>query len=89
MQDCGEDRAAEAHFVLIPSYNSGARFFETIAAMRRCWRRVCVVIDGRTSGIAEVLAERCRDHRNPFATPGEMSYPTGCLMRGYFKSSRH
>jgi len=39
--------------VLIPSFNTGAKLFETVAEARRLWRPVWVVIDGSTDGTAE------------------------------------
>jgi hypothetical protein len=44
-----------AHIVLIPSYNTGARLFETIASVRRPGWPVIVVIDGSTDGTGEAL----------------------------------
>ena len=43
------------HVVLIPSYNTGARLFDTIDAVRRCGLPVIVVIDGSTDGTGETL----------------------------------
>ena len=34
------------HIVLIPSYNPGARVYDTVAAARRYWNPVWVVVDG-------------------------------------------
>jgi glycosyltransferase involved in cell wall biosynthesis len=47
-----------SHLVLIPSYNTGAKLFETVAAAQRAWQPVWIVIDGSTDGTGEVLAER-------------------------------
>jgi len=44
-----------AHVVLIPSYNTGARLFATIAAVRRFGLPVIVVIDGSTDGTGDRL----------------------------------
>jgi glycosyltransferase involved in cell wall biosynthesis len=44
-----------AHVVLIPSYNTGARLFDTIARVRSCGPPVIVVIDGSTDGTGEAL----------------------------------
>ena len=44
-----------SHVVLIPSYNTGARLFQTVAAIRRQEYPVWVVIDGSTDGTAEEL----------------------------------
>jgi glycosyltransferase involved in cell wall biosynthesis len=43
------------HLVLIPSYNPGPKVFETVAAARRCWQPVWVVVDGSTDGTGEAL----------------------------------
>jgi glycosyltransferase involved in cell wall biosynthesis len=43
------------HVVLIPSYNTGPRLFETIAAVRRCGLPVIAVIDGSSDGTGERL----------------------------------
>ncbi len=54
-------RAAQTHLVLIPSYNTGAKLFETVAAARRYWGAVWIVIDGSTDGTGEALAALWRD----------------------------
>lgn len=51
---------AETHFVLIPSYNTGAKLFETVADALRHWQCVWVVIDGSTDGTGETLAALSR-----------------------------
>jgi glycosyltransferase involved in cell wall biosynthesis len=38
------------HLVLIPSYNTGARLYATVAEARAQWNPVWVVIDGSTDG---------------------------------------
>jgi glycosyltransferase involved in cell wall biosynthesis len=43
------------HVVLIPSYNTGSRLFDTIAEVRQCGFPVLVVIDGSSDGSAEKL----------------------------------
>jgi glycosyltransferase involved in cell wall biosynthesis len=43
------------HVVLIPSYNTGARLFETIARVRALGWPVIAVIDGSTDGTGEQL----------------------------------
>ena len=51
-----------SHFVLIPSYNTGAKVFETVREARRYWDPVWVVVDGSTDGTAEALqASRSED----------------------------
>lgn len=52
--------SATRHLVLIPSYNTGAKVFETVAEAQRYWRPVWVVIDGSTDGSGEALAERAQ-----------------------------
>ena len=46
-----------SHLVLIPSYNSGAKVYETVAQARVYWNPVWVVVDGSTDGTASVLQE--------------------------------
>jgi glycosyltransferase involved in cell wall biosynthesis len=43
------------HVVLIPSYNPGKRVFDTVAAARRHWNPVWVIVDGSTDGSAAAL----------------------------------
>lgn len=43
------------HLVLIPSYNPGAKVYETVRAARQYWRPVWVVVDGSTDGSAAGL----------------------------------
>lgn len=46
-----------SHLVLIPSYNSGAKVYETVAQARAHWSPVWVVVDGSTDGTATQLQE--------------------------------
>jgi glycosyltransferase involved in cell wall biosynthesis len=46
---------SSTHLVLIPSYNPGAKVYETVAAARRAWSPVWVVVDGSSDGSAEGL----------------------------------
>jgi hypothetical protein len=55
------------HVVLIPSYNTGSRLFETIAAVRRCGLPVVAVIDGSTDGTGEGLVRLAADDPALFA----------------------
>src|SRR5579862_9794901 len=50
----GPERSA-THLVLIPSYNPGAKVFETVQGARQQWNPVWVVVDGSTDGTAEAL----------------------------------
>src|SRR5262245_22723169 len=43
------------HAVIIPSYNTGRKVYETVAAARAQWAPVWVVVDGSTDGTAEGL----------------------------------
>jgi glycosyltransferase involved in cell wall biosynthesis len=45
------------HVVLIPSYNTGPRLFETIAAVRALGWPVIVVIDGSTDGTGDTVIQ--------------------------------
>jgi glycosyltransferase involved in cell wall biosynthesis len=46
-----------SHLVLIPSYNAGAKVYETVAQARAHWYPVWVVVDGSTDGTAAVLQD--------------------------------
>ena len=46
-----------SHLVLIPSYNSGAKVYETVAQARAYWNPVWVVVDGSTDGTTAVLQD--------------------------------
>jgi glycosyltransferase involved in cell wall biosynthesis len=43
------------HVVVIPSYDTGPKVYETVAAARAQWQPVFVVVDGSTDGTAEGL----------------------------------
>lgn len=43
------------HLVVIPSYNPGAKVYDTVKAAREQWEPVWVVVDGSTDGTAEGL----------------------------------
>jgi len=49
--------ASRTHLVLIPSYNPGAKVYETVRAARRLWNPVWVVVDASTDGTAEGLTD--------------------------------
>jgi glycosyltransferase involved in cell wall biosynthesis len=48
--------SSSTHLVLIPSYNPGAKVFETVRAAREQWQPVWVIVDGSTDGSAATLA---------------------------------
>jgi glycosyltransferase involved in cell wall biosynthesis len=45
------------HLVLIPSYNPGAKVYETVREARQFWSPVWVVVDGSTDGTLEGLRQ--------------------------------
>jgi glycosyltransferase involved in cell wall biosynthesis len=49
------------HLVLIPSYNPGWKAYETVAAARRQWNPVWVVVDGSSDGTACGLQAMAQD----------------------------
>lgn len=46
---------SRTHLVLIPSYNTGARVFQTVREARQFWHPVWVVVDGSSDGSGEGL----------------------------------
>jgi len=48
-------KPSRTHLVLIPSYNPGDIVYETVAAARRYWESVWVIVDGSTDGTSEGL----------------------------------
>lgn len=46
---------SSTHLVLIPSYNPGAKVYETVRAARKYWTPVWVVVDGSDDGSGEGL----------------------------------
>ncbi len=49
--------ASASHLVLIPSYNPGAKVYDTVRAARQQWTPVWVVVDGSSDGTAAGLQE--------------------------------
>jgi glycosyltransferase involved in cell wall biosynthesis len=49
------------HLILIPSYNTGDKLFETVRAARAHWAPVWVVVDGSTDGTAPRLRDMVSD----------------------------
>jgi glycosyltransferase involved in cell wall biosynthesis len=49
--------ASTTHLVLIPSYNTGAKVYETVREARASWNPVWVVVDGSTDGTERGLRE--------------------------------
>ncbi|MBP6893090.1 MAG: glycosyltransferase family 2 protein [Gammaproteobacteria bacterium] len=52
--------SSRTHLVLIPSYNTGPKVFETVREARAQWNPVWVVVDGSTDGTAEQLQQMAR-----------------------------
>jgi len=52
---------SNTHLVLIPSFNPGARVYETVRAARAQWDPVWVVIDGSTDGTTDGLRKMADD----------------------------
>jgi glycosyltransferase involved in cell wall biosynthesis len=48
---------SSSHLVLIPSYNAGAKVYETVAQARAHWNPVWVVVDGSTDGTSAGLRD--------------------------------
>lgn len=48
---------SSTHLVLIPSFNPGAKVYETVQAARRQWNPVWVIVDGSTDGTTAGLQE--------------------------------
>lgn len=46
---------SRTHVVIIPSYNTGPKVYDTVREARRQWAPVWVVVDGSTDGTAEGL----------------------------------
>jgi hypothetical protein len=49
--------ASATHLVLIPSYNTGPKLFQTLGDARAVWNPVWVVVDGSTDGTAEAAMQ--------------------------------
>ena len=48
---------SRTHVVVIPSYNTGATVYATVAAARAMWAPVWVVVDGSDDGTGQVLQQ--------------------------------
>ena len=53
--------ASASHLVLIPSYDTGPKVYETVRAARARWTAVWVVVDGSTDGTADGLVAMAGD----------------------------
>ena len=52
---------SRSHLILIPSYNTGPKFFETVCAARQFWQPVWVIVDGSTDGTTDALQALARN----------------------------
>lgn len=52
---------SRTHLVLIPSFNPGAKVYETVREARRFWAPVWVVVDGSNDGTLEGLRKLAQD----------------------------
>jgi glycosyltransferase involved in cell wall biosynthesis len=57
----GTEHRSATHLVLIPSYNTGPKVYETVTAARARWCPVWVVVDGSDDGTAAGL-QRLAEH---------------------------
>jgi glycosyltransferase involved in cell wall biosynthesis len=54
--------SSSTHLVIIPSYNTGAKVYETVRSARAAWSPVWVVVDGSDDGTADgLLAQAAAD----------------------------
>ena len=56
-----EPAASTTHVVVIPSYDTGPKVYDTVAQARAQWCPVYVVVDGSTDGTAEGLQRLAAD----------------------------
>jgi glycosyltransferase involved in cell wall biosynthesis len=54
------EHPSHSHLVLIPSFNTGPKVYETVAQARAAWNPVWVVVDGSTDGTAQGLQDMAR-----------------------------
>ncbi len=55
MSSVANEAASKTHLVVIPSYNTGAKVYDTVREARAVWTPVWVVVDGSDDGTAEGL----------------------------------
>src|SRR5206468_714722 len=89
------EEASRTHIVLIPSYNPGARVYETVQAARRSWNPVWIVVDASTDRseehtselqsrsdlVCRLLLERSSVHPDPHSFPTRRSSDLGILAQ--------
>jgi len=78
------------HLVLIPSYDTGDKLFETVRHARQEWAPVWVVVDGSTDGTTDcLLALAKRDvHLNVLVLPVNRG-KGAALLHGMDEAARH
>ncbi len=57
----GDPVASTTHVVVIPSFDTGPKVYDTVAQARAQWNPVIVVVDGSTDGTAEGLRRLAAD----------------------------
>ena len=53
--ECAMSVPSHTHLVMIPTFNTGNKVFETVLNVRRFWDPVWIVVDGSTDGTTEKL----------------------------------
>ncbi len=53
---------SRTHLVLIPSYDTGPRVYQTVAEARAQWNPVWVVVDGSTDGTTARLQQMAQTY---------------------------
>ncbi len=80
---------SNTHLVLIPSYNTGLKVYETVKEARAHWQPVWVVVDGSTDGTAAGLAEMAaQDDGLEVLVLGENSGKGAAILRGLDEAAR-
>jgi glycosyltransferase involved in cell wall biosynthesis len=74
--------ASRTHLVVIPSYNTGAKVYETVRDARARWAPVWVVVDGSTDGTAEGLQGMAADDPDLRVTVLPRRCLRACRRRG-------
>ena len=83
----GATAASRTHLVVIPSYNTGRKVYETVRDARAHWAPVWVVVDGSTDGTAEGLradgaSRPAAEGHGPAAEPGQGQRAPGRARSG-------
>ena len=81
---------AQTHLVLIPSYNTGAKLFQTVRDACRYWQPVWVVVDGSTDGPGPELERMTAGNPNlrVFILPANQG-KGAAILHGLNEAARH